>query len=45
MRPSRPPQAAVLPVLEHYVKTPRESMQYINLTDMMTVNENAKRKD
>ena len=35
----------LLPILEHYVKTPRESMQYINLADMMTVNENAKQKD
>ena len=34
----------LLPILEHYVKTPRESIQYINLSDMMTINENAKRK-
>ena len=34
----------LLPVLEHYIKTPRESIHYINLGDMMTLNENAKQK-
>ena len=32
------------PLMEHYVKTPRDAMdQHIDLTDMMTLDENAKR--
>ena len=35
----------LLPILEHYLPNPRASMtQHIDLRDMMTLNENAKRK-
>ncbi len=35
----------LLPILEHYVPTPRNSMEeHIDLTDMMTINEDARRK-
>ena len=35
----------LLPILEHYAPTPRNSMEeHIDLTDMMTINEDAKRK-
>ena len=35
----------LLPVLEHYIRKPRESMQqHVDLRDMMTINESAKRK-
>ena len=34
----------LIPLLEHYVKTPRDAMdQHIDLADMMTLDENAKR--
>lgn len=34
----------LIPLLEHYVKTPRDAMdQHIDLSDMMTLDENAKR--
>ncbi|MBQ7536284.1 MAG: DUF1576 domain-containing protein [Stomatobaculum sp.] len=34
----------LIPILEHYVKTPRDAMnQTIDLSDMMTLDENAKR--
>lgn len=35
----------LLPILEHYVRSPRDSMdQHIDLRDMMTVNESTERK-
>ena len=34
----------LIPILEHYIKNPREAMQYIDLRDMMTINESAKQK-
>ena len=34
----------LLPILEHYIKDPRESIHYVNLGDMMTINENVKQK-
>ena len=37
-------RSILIPLLEHYVKTPRDAMdQHIDLTDMMTLDENAKR--
>ena len=36
----------LLPILEHYIPSPRASMdQHIDLRDMMIINESAKRKD
>ena len=36
----------LLPILEHYIPNPRASMnQHIDLRDMMTINESAKRKE
>ena len=36
----------LLPILEHYIKNPRDKIStYMNLRDMMTINENARRRE